>query len=145
MFSFKTYSFLHDDAAAIRKTVFVDEQGFIDEFDGHDAAAKHIVLYAGDAPAGCCRHFEGKEPGIHFIGRFAVLKEFRGQHCGKIMLEEAERQIRAAGGREARLAAQSHAAGFYEKAGYSPCGSEFLEQNSPHIPMRKILSPRVQG
>ncbi len=137
MYSFKTYSSLPDDAMAIRKAVFIEEQGFIDEFDSHDAAARHIVLYSDNAPIACCRCFEGEEAGVYVIGRFAVLKEYRKQGVGKILLEEAERQIREAGGKEIRLAAQLRAKGFYAKAGYSPRGDEFLEQDYPHVWMGK--------
>ena len=141
MLEFKAYSSLPDDAAAIRKSVFVEEQGFVDEFDGRDAAATHIVLYSEGEPIASCRCFEGDEAGVWLIGRFAVLKEHRKRGIGKMLLEEAERQIRKAGGKEARLAAQIQAAGFYEKGGYSRCGDEFLEQDWPHIPMRKALAP----
>ena len=41
----KTYSELNEDAASIRKSVFMEEQGFVNEFDDVDGAAKHIVLY----------------------------------------------------------------------------------------------------
>ena len=43
MSRFKTYSELNEDAASIRKSVFMEEQGFVNEFDDVDGAAKHIV------------------------------------------------------------------------------------------------------
>lgn len=42
---FKTCRLLPEDAAYIRKRVFVEEQGFSDEFDDTDTIAAHIVLY----------------------------------------------------------------------------------------------------
>ena len=140
MFSFKTYSFLPGEAAAIRKAVFVDEQGFVDEFDGTDDAARHIVLYDDGEPVACCRYFAGEDAGTYVIGRFAVLKEFRHCGAGTILLKEAERQIRQAGGKEVTLAAQLRAAAFYAKAGYAPRGDVFLEQDYPHVRMEKQLS-----
>ena len=139
MFSFKTYSSLPDEAAAIRKAVFVDEQGFVDEFDGTDDAATHIVLYNDDEPIACCRFFAGAEAGAYVIGRFAVLKERRKQGAGTLLLKEAERQIREAGGKRITLAAQVRAKGFYAKAGYAARGGEFLEQDYPHVRMEKLL------
>ena len=145
MFSFKTYSSLPDDAAAIRKAVFVDEQGFIDEFDGTDDVAMHIVLYSDNVPIACCRYFAGEEAGVYIIGRFAVLKKHRMRGVGMILLQEAERQIREAGGKEITLAAQVRAASFYAKAGYEPQGDVFLEQDYPHVHMRKQWGGAVDG
>ena len=34
-----------------------------------------------------------------------------------------------------RLEAQSHAVGFYERAGFAVCGEEFDEDGIPHVPM----------
>ena len=139
MFSFRTYSFLPDEAAAIRKAVFVDEQGFVDEFDGADDVATHIVLYDDGEPVACCRFFEGGEQDVYVIGRFAVLKERRNRGAGARLLKEAERQIREAGGKRITLAAQVRAKGFYAKAGYAARGGEFLEQDYPHVRMEKLL------
>ena len=139
MYSFKTYSSLPDEAAAIRKAVFVDEQGFVDEFDSADNAATHIVLYNEAEPIACCRFFAGEKARVYVIGRFAVLKEHRNCGAGTLLLKEAERQIRDAGGKRITLAAQVRAKGFYAKAGYAPRGGEFLEQDYPHIWMEKAL------
>jgi len=46
-----------EDAKAIRKAVFVEEQGFHNEFDRTDDASLHIVAYDGDEPVGVCRVF----------------------------------------------------------------------------------------
>ena len=43
-----------EDAKAIRKAVFVEEQGFHNEFDQTDDASLHIVAYDGDEPVGVC-------------------------------------------------------------------------------------------
>ena len=59
---FKTYCFLHDDAKFIRKSVFMDEQGFAEEFDDKDAIAKHVVLYNGKSKLiATCRYFSTDE------------------------------------------------------------------------------------
>ena len=44
----QTHSSLPRAAAAIRQAVFVQEQGFVEEFDAQDAAATHLVLVADD-------------------------------------------------------------------------------------------------
>lgn len=134
----RTYGLLHDDAKWIRRSVFMDEQGFVNEFDDKDAMAKHVVLYNGkNEPVATCRYFPVEEGNVYCIGRLAVLKEFRKSHYGTAVLREAERQIDAAGGVEIRLAAQLRAKGFYEKSGYTAVGAEFLDENCPHIWMSK--------
>lgn len=133
----QTYPTLPPAAAAIRQAVFVEEQGFVEEFDAQDAAATHLVLVGDDGrPMATCRYFQGGD-GAWLIGRVAVLPEFRKAHCGAALLREAERQIAAHGGREIRLAAQVQARGFYEKSGYAAYGEEFPEEGCPHIWMKK--------
>lgn len=136
----KTYCFLHDDAEYIRRSVFVDEQGFAKEFDDKDAIARHVVLYNGkNEPVATCRYFSIDEGKVYGIGRLAVLKEFRKNDCGTAVLREVEQQIEAVGGAEIRLAAQLRAKGFYEKSGYTAVGEEFTDENCPHIWMFKKL------
>ena len=125
------------EAAAIRKEVFMQEQGFTDEFDETDARAMHAVLCIGGEPAGTCRYFREKD-GWH-IGRLAVRKRFRGGGAGAALLRFAEERIRLRGGTCALLSAQERARGFYEKQGYSACGDAFPEEGCPHIPMQKRL------
>lgn len=135
---FKIYCSLPNDAKFIRETVFMKEQGFVNEFDEKDTGAKHIVLYNDEnKPMATCRYFPDEEGTVYFVGRIAVLKEFRQKSYGAAMLREAERQIRNTGATEIRLAAQVRAAGFYEKSGYSIMGREFLEEGCPHIWMHK--------
>ena len=51
----KVYHILHKDAVKIRKEVFMEEQGFHDEFDETDETAVHLVLYIDQVPAATCR------------------------------------------------------------------------------------------
>lgn len=138
MMYFKTYETLPEDAVFIRKSVFMEEQGFCDEFDGKDKDAKHIVLYNDENKAAAvCRCFFDEENGVCVVGRIAVLKEFRHKHYGSLILSEAQRQAKAEGIKEVRLAAQVQAAGFYRKQGFTAYGEEFLEEGCPHVWMYK--------
>ena len=58
----KTYSTLPPEAILIRREVFMEEQGFQNEFDDIDSMATHLVLFDGDTPAAVCRFFPGEEP-----------------------------------------------------------------------------------
>lgn len=127
------------DAMDIRITVFVDEQGFVDEFDEIDRIAVHGVMYDGEKPVGTFRLFNedgGKE---YHIGRIAVIKEYRAKGVGLALMEAAKNKIIELGGEEIVLSSQMQAKGFYEKAGYIPEGEEYLDQHCPHIDMRMKL------
>lgn len=125
------------EAKHIREEVFVREQGFAEEFDKTDENAVHILLFFGQNAIGTCRLFQSG--GEWYIGRVALLKDFRGKGCGQILLSAAEREIKKRGGTHCVLHAQVRAADFYARCGYAPCGAPFDEEGCPHILMRKTL------
>ena len=63
------------EAEAIRREVFMEEQGFCSEFDDIDKRAYHAIVYTNGKASATGRLFEGRS-GWH-IGRVAVRKEFR--------------------------------------------------------------------
>ena len=75
----KVFSTLPDDAAEIRKAVFMAEQGFKDEFDEFEENATHFVGYINGAAVGTCRVHFAPEYSAYKIGRIAVVKNMRGQ------------------------------------------------------------------
>lgn len=133
----RTFSELPAAAKAIREEVFVREQGFAEEFDEIDAKAVHILLFFGQKAIGTCRFFQCG--GAWLIGRVAVLREFRGKGCGKMLLQAAEQEMRKFGAISSSLHAQCRAMEFYARCGYSPCGEPFDEEGCPHILMQKLL------
>ena len=92
----KTYTNLPQEAKEIRIEVFMKEQGFENEFDDIDDISHHIVVFDNQKPIGTCRFF--KENDHYTIGRVAVLKEYRKQHVGKLLLESAEKEIQKLNG-----------------------------------------------
>ena len=135
----KCFEQLPEEAAMIRRKVFIEEQGFVNEFDETDSKALHIVLYADSSPAGVCRVFYSEEYKAYAVGRFAVLKEFRGEHLGARILKAAEAEILRRGEHSAVLSSQKQAMGFYEKQGYKPVGDFYSDEGCPHIRMIKEL------
>lgn len=128
------------DAWKIRKAVFIDEQGFYDEFDEVDEHAIHIVMYdEKEMPAATCRVFWNDKMDSYILGRLAVVKEYRGQHLGSIMLKEAEKYVREAGKKQLALHAQCRAAEFYKKSGFVEFGDVELEEGCPHVWMKKYV------
>ena len=67
----KVYHTLHKDAVKIRKEVFMEEQGFHDEFDETDENAVHLVLYIDQIPAATCRFFPEQTQGEYTLAAVA--------------------------------------------------------------------------
>lgn len=123
----------------LRETVFVHEQGVpieleIDEFD---PGSLHLLAEYGGQAVGTGRLLEDGH-----IGRLAVLREYRGLGVGKALLAALVDQARSCGFDEAVLSAQVHAIPFYERAGFTVCGPEFLDAGIPHREMRLALNGR---
>lgn len=134
----KSFAVLPEDARYIRTVVFVEEQGFCQEFDSIDKIATHLVLYSADKPAAVCRYYcENKQ---YFIGRLATLKAYRSKGFAARLVAEAERLIKNAGGESVMLHSQCRAMAFYEKAGYTPLGESDFDEDCPHQWMKKVLS-----
>lgn len=135
----RIYDYLPKEAVKIRKAVFVEEQGFHSEFDRTDETAVHMVLFDEDQPVGVCRFFSSDSGNEFFIGRIAIVKEYRGQNLGTLLLEYAEKEIKKLGGNSVLLHAQCKAEKFYQKQGYASFGKTDLDENCPHIWMRKTI------
>ena len=134
------------DARIVRTRVFMEEQGFANEFDSLDEhpATLHVTLYdAEGALAGCARTFPDPEhpdePGRWVFGRLAVLPEARRGGFGAALLAESERLAREAGATEMHLHAQCRVTPFYERRGYEQYGPVELDEHVEHIWMRKAL------
>ena len=72
---------LPSDAKALREEVFVQEQGFQNEFGPEDDRCWSLVLYLDNRPIATGRILE-IDPETYQIGRVAVKKEFRGKTVG---------------------------------------------------------------
>lgn len=120
---------------AIRGRVFIEEQRVPPDLerDGSDDECLHVLAEtdAGE-PVGTGRlRSDGR------IGRMAVLAEHRGHGAGAAILRALCEEARARGFRELELHAQTSARGFYERAGWTAHGLEYLEAGIPHVDMRK--------
>lgn len=136
---FKIYNTLPQEARDIRTRVFIEEQGFENEYDATDGVAAHIVAFRDDSPVGVCRVFREKTQGAYVLGRLAVLKEHRGKGIGAAVVTEAEKYVKQIGGSELKLHSQLTATGFYERLGYEQFGSVEYEEDCPHIWMKKKI------
>lgn len=129
-----------DTMMALRFAVFVDEQGVPaeEEIDALDDDALHLVAYDGADLVGTCRLLRGD--GLTWtLGRMAVRADRRRGGVGRAIMDEAERQVRAQGGRALRLSAQMHAVGFYSRNGYRTRGGVYPDAGIPHVRMERTL------
>jgi len=116
----------------VREAVFIREQK-VDpaiEWDKQEETAQHFLIMKGDEPLGTGRITTGGK-----IGRMAIAKSARGSGLGARLLEFIGEYARERGFDSVCLHAQTHASGFYRKAGFVPEGEEFVEAGIPHIRM----------
>jgi predicted GNAT family N-acyltransferase len=128
---------LADRSRPIRQQVFMREQGVPPEleWDEFDPNSRHALAFdaKGDS-IGTGRLL----PDGH-IGRMAVLREWRSKGVGAALLRHLMDLARSQGMHRLALNAQTHAAPFYARFGFSPEGIEFMEAGIPHISMTQTL------
>lgn len=129
------------EASAIRTAVFVEEQRIPAEmeWDVADAASIHAVAYNRFGLPLATGRLLQHVPGVAKIGRMAVSQSLRGSGVGRHVLEALMKAARARGDREVLLHAQTSAAPFYARAGFTPRGPQFEEAGIPHIEMVRTL------
>ncbi len=128
-------------AFAIRKAVFVDEQG-VDlplEFDGLDDEADHLLATLNGRAVGTLR-LRTIDQKTGKIERVAVLEDARGRAIGAALVKAAIGHLRLLGMRRAKLHAQTYALEFYAKLGFKAHGDVFDEDGIPHRAMTLDLA-----
>ena len=130
-----------DAAMALRREVFVEEQGVPpeEEIDPADARALHLVAVDDDGTVvGTCRLIDAGD-GVMRVGRLCVRAGARRRGVAVALLGQVEREARAAGARTLAMHAQTHALPLYESLGYEPRGERFDEVGIEHLAMEKRL------
>ena len=133
MAQIKSFKILPEEAINIRTKVFVEEQGFKEEFDTIDKIAEHLILFADDNPIGTCRYY--KKDDSYYFGRLAILKEYRNKNYGGLLLKEAINNLKKVNAHKVILNSQLSAKDFYIKHGFLQEGEVFYEEGCPHIKM----------
>lgn len=122
---------------AIRRAVFIVEQNVPEdeEWDDLDGEALHLLAYDdGGQPIGTARLLMRGDTGK--IGRVAVSQSARGTGVGAALIRASLRELRAMPGiTRAKLGAQTHAIGFYEKLGFAAYGPEYMDGGIVHRDM----------
>ena len=125
-----------EDAALVRKTVFMQEQGFENEFDAIDDIAIHVTLYEDGNVVGCARTYTQGNPKEVHIGRIAILKPYRKQGYGSKLVRACEKQYMHEDV-DFILSSQYDKRAFYASLGYEERGSIYMDETVPHIEMIK--------
>jgi len=130
------------DAHAIRRVVFIEEQGVseAEEHDGTDPACIHLVAYENDIPVSTGRIMITRDDFI--IGRVATLPSHRGRGIATGIMQALIDACCTMGGDRQILHAQTHARAFYEKLGFTAYGEEFMDAGIPHIAMEHFGTER---
>jgi len=121
---------------AIRETVFIDEQNVpIElEWDDLDDECLHLLVTDRQTNGIATARMQEKNTTAH-IGRMSVLKPYRRQGIGSLMLEKLLEQARQSGVKEIELNAQTAAIHFYQRYGFVSIGEEFQDAGIPHYKM----------
>ncbi|WP_244334159.1 GNAT family N-acetyltransferase [Streptomyces seoulensis] len=142
----------HEACFAVRKDVFVGEQGVPQdiEYDAYDASAVHVLAVDEDGvPLGTGRLLHGEaaaaktggDASVGSLGRLAVTRRARGLGVGAALVRAIEDAARSLGLTAVDLHAQTQALGFYERLGYTAYGPEFQDAGIAHRAMRRPLGP----
>lgn len=132
-------------AFAIRKEVFVEEQGVplqdeFDEFDTLDSECEHILVHYNEQPVGT-----GRIRVVDSLGkleRICILKPYRKFGLGKVIIKALEEIAEVKGLSQVKLHGQTQAEGFYQKLGYRTSSNIFMEDGIPHILMVKEITTK---
>lgn len=133
--NYKIYDQLPQEAKKIRIKVFMEEQGFKDEFDDLDEVCKHLVVFDHQKAIGTCRYYYDDPLQANVIGRIAVIKEYRGKKVGQYIVKTACSLIQG----NVCLHAQLQAKPFYEKLGFKAYGEIDCDEFCPHTWMKKEM------
>ena len=132
-----------DDAALVRRVVFMDEQGYENEFDAidEDPNCIHVTLYVDGELAGCSRVFpEELERAADAV---AVLPSMRRRGLASAIVEASEACARDAGAKLIKLHAQEYVLPLYVKAGYTQIAPvDYEDEGQPHVWMAKRVDGR---
>lgn len=133
---------VYPDAIAIRRTVFIGEQGVSEalELDGQDEDVKHYVGYVDGQAVATARIKPLFNQRVK-IQRVATLKAARHHGYNTQIIKRILSDAQDEGFLEAVLDAQETALGFYQKMGFVITSEPFLEANIKH---RKMTYNLVQ-
>ncbi len=124
----------------LRSEVFVVEQNCVyQDIDDKDQKALHVLGYYDNEIVAYSRLFDA---GHYFenasIGRVIVAKKFRNKKWGNDLMEASIDAIKRQFNKtQITISAQLYLQNFYESHGFIVSSPTYLEDNIPHIEMKK--------
>ena len=124
----------------LRSEVFVVEQNCVyQDIDNKDQKALHVLGYFQNELIAYCRLFD---QGDYFentsIGRVIVSQNHRDKKFGNNLMIEAINQIETQfNTQKITISAQLYLQKFYESHGFKTTSDSYLEDDIPHIEMKK--------
>lgn len=130
------------DAAALRRTVFMNEQGYKNEFDDIDRRAEHVTVYVDGVCAATARCYaDVHDPSVWYLGRVCTLPSYRGQGLAHVACKACEKFVLShPDARELRAHAQARLEPWYGSMGFLRKGGiDYADEGQPHVWMSKPL------
>lgn len=128
------------DLLQLRSEVFVVEQNCVyQDIDGKDQKALHLIGEDNGITVAYTRLFKPKD---YFeeasIGRVVVKETYRKNNIGQILMKEAISEIEKKFDQtKITISAQLYLKKFYESLGFVQTSEMYLEDDIPHIQMKK--------
>lgn len=126
----------------LRSEVFVVEQNCVyQDIDGKDQKAIHVLGYSdGGILVACSRLFKPKDYfEFSSIGRVIVKETYRDKKFGhelmRVSIDAIKKLFQET---KITISAQLYLQKFYESHGFVVVGESYLEDDIPHIEMRKV-------
>ena len=125
----------------LRSEVFVVEQNCVyQDIDGKDEKALHVLGYYEEVLVAYSRLFA---PGLYFenasIGRVIVKEVFRNKKFGHDLMKISIETIKQIFDTHfITISAQQYLKNFYESHGFVQTSQMYLEDDIPHIEMKRI-------
>ena len=136
-----------DDARFVRLEVFVKEQNVPPELEwvDLDKVSKHVLIYEDEKCIATGRMYV-EDNGVFHIGRVAVLKEWRGQYIGDMVMRALlNSAFYFEGASVVEISAQLTAVPFYERFGFVAFGNTYMDAGIEHVSMRVTKDTVVFG
>lgn len=129
----------------LREIIFIKEQNVpvSVEKDGKDIYATHFLLLNDDnIPIGVGRVVADNNTAV--IGRVGIMKEFRKNGFGVILMRNIIDYCKRHGFKKMTLSAQEHALDFYKKLNFEVISDRYISpSNIPHLKMQLDVSKLI--
>lgn len=131
----------------LRETIFIKEQNVpvsVEKDDKDNLAIHFLLLNDDNIPVGVGRVVADNNTAV--IGRVGIMKEFRKNGFGAILMRNIIDYCKCQGFKKMTLSAQEHALDFYKKLNFEIVSDRYISpSNIPHLKMQLDVSKSIYG